>query len=158
MKVLQVLVSKLTLILEVPRARLVLMHVEEARSDGLRTGDVRGPSRLQMLSILRCQDGGHRGLAPRANIVAATTLGGIIVPRVVRRLLLLLLLLGEEVTRAKRAIHADLVRAGVLMLLDLWAVLVMGMVQLLSSWWTVIAVPMQEGAIVLLMVMMMVTG
>lgn len=61
-------------------------------------------------------------------------------------------------TRAERAIHVDLVRAGVqmLLLLNLWAVLVMGMVQLLSSGWTVIAVSMQEGAIVLLM--LMVTG
>ena len=60
-------------------------------------------------------------------------------------------------TRAERAIHVDLVRAGVLMLLlNLWAVLVMGMVQLLSSGWTVIAVSMQEGVIVLLM--LMVTG
>ena len=57
-------------------------------------------------------------------------------------------------TRAKRAIHVDLVRAGVLMLmLNLRAVLVMGMVQLLSSGWTVIAVPMHEGVIVLLMLM-----
>ena len=63
-------------------------------------------------------------------------------------------------TRAERAIHVDLVRAGVqmllLLLLNLWAVLVMGMVHLLSSGWTVIAVSMQEGAIVLLM--LMVTG
>ena len=61
-------------------------------------------------------------------------------------------------TRAERAIHVALVRAGVqmLLLLNLWAVLVMGMVQLLSSGWTVIAVSMQEGAIVLLM--LMVTG
>ena len=60
-------------------------------------------------------------------------------------------------TRAERAIHVDLVRAGVqMLLLNLWAVLVMGMVQLLSSRWTVIAVSMQEGAIVLLM--LMVTG
>lgn len=68
------------------------------------------------------------------------------------------MLLGEEVTRAERAIHVALVRAGVqmLLLLNLWAVLVMGMVQLLSSGWTVIAVSMQESAIVLLM--LMVTG
>ena len=67
------------------------------------------------------------------------------------------MLLGEEVTRAERAIHVALVRAGVqMLLLNLWAVLVMGMVQLLSSGWTVIAVSMQEGAIVLLM--LMVTG
>ena len=110
-----------------------------------------------MLSILRYQNGRHWGLATRAILIAAATLCGLILPRVVRRLPLLLL--GEEVTRAERAIHVDLVRAGVqmlLLLLNLWAVLVMGMVQLLSSGWTVIAVSMQEGAIVLLM--LMVTG
>ena len=93
-----------------------------------------------MLGILRYQDG-CRGFGA----ILLATLGGLILPSVVRRLSLLLL--GEEVTGAEGAIHVDLmIGAGgvvlLILLLSLWVVL---------NWWTVIAVPMQESAIVLLM-------
>ena len=61
MEVLQVLVAELTLVLKVPRARLVLMNVEEARSYCLGTRDVSCTVRLKLLDHTGTS---HRVLPP----------------------------------------------------------------------------------------------
>ena len=52
MEVLQVLISQLALVLEVARARLVLVYVEKARRHCLRPRYVRRPRRLQLLPVM----------------------------------------------------------------------------------------------------------
>ena len=52
MEVLQVLISQLALVLEVARARLVLVYVEKARRHRLRPRYVRRPRRLQLLPVM----------------------------------------------------------------------------------------------------------